>query len=178
MKYSLFKSKNTKEIIHLFTQVFSASEGAEEGNSIGKLVQDLVTQTNKQDLIGCISKDEGKINACLFFSRFIVPSNQKAFLLSPVAVATEYQGQGIGQGLIDFGLDCLKNQKVSLVFTYGDPSFYSKIGFEQISEKTTKPPFPLSQPEGWLAQNLEGDSLKKMTGDSRCVEAFNDKDYW
>ncbi|CAD7778098.1 MAG: hypothetical protein KIIPBIDF_00975 [Candidatus Methanoperedenaceae archaeon GB50] len=53
-------------------------------------------------------------------------------MLAPVAVSTEHQRKGIGQALINYGLDELKKRSVSIVVTYGDPSFYSadfvKIG--------------------------------------------------
>jgi predicted N-acetyltransferase YhbS len=38
--------------------------------------------------------------------------------------------------------------------TYGDPSYYAKVGFMPISEADAQAPFPLSHPEGWLAQSL------------------------
>jgi predicted N-acetyltransferase YhbS len=65
-----------------------------------------------------------------------------------------------------------------LVFTYGDPAFYSKTGFEQITEQIVEAPFPLSQPEGWLAQSLDGEPIRAMSGLSKCVEALSDQKYW
>jgi len=56
-------------------------------------------------------------------------SEVNAFLLGPVAIHTSYQGKGIGQKLINFGLNTLKENGVELAFTYGDPNFYSKVGF-------------------------------------------------
>lgn len=83
-----------------------------------------------------------------------MPSGQRAFILSPVAVSTDVQGKGVGQALIRYGLDHLKSLGVELVFTYGDPGYYSKVGFEQITEAIVKAPWPLSQPIGWLALAL------------------------
>ena len=37
--------------------------------------------------------------------------------------------------MINFGINRLKESGVSIVFTYGDPDFYSKVGFSQINEK-------------------------------------------
>ena len=72
----------------------------------------------------------------------------------------------------------LKKQGVHLVFTYGDPAFYSKVGFRQITEKTAKAPFILSQPEGWIAQSLLGEDIKPLPDQPYCVEAFNKPDLW
>ncbi|MCK5334537.1 MAG: GNAT family N-acetyltransferase, partial [Gammaproteobacteria bacterium] len=64
------------------------------------------------------------------------------------------------------------------VFTYGDPKFYSKVGFSLISEKLVKAPLTLTYPEGWLAQSLVGDEIEAITGSSYCVEALNKPEYW
>ena len=95
-----------------------------------------------------------------------------------MAIQTSRQGKGIGQKLISFGVNHLKKNGVSVVFTYGDPNFYSKVDFNQITEKIAKAPFKLSQPEGWLAQSLVGDEIKPISGNSYCVEAFNKPEIW
>ena len=178
MKISLFNSSYTQAVIELYTEVFSASENESEGQLIGKLVSDLIATTAPQDLIGCVATTNNCIVGCIFFSRFVVPGREVAFILSPVAVSTSVQGTGIGQQLINYGLNYLKSQNVGLVFTYGDPNFYSKTGFKQISECVVKAPFELSQQEGWLAQSLDGSPIKAMQGVTQCVEALSDQKYW
>jgi len=178
MNLSLFQESEAREVIALFTKVFSASEGEDEGASIGTLVSNLIHTTTPSDLIGCVAKDSHAIVGCIFFSRMCVPGKQTAFILSPVAIATDVQGAGLGQQLIRYGLEYLKSQNVSLVFTYGNPAFYSKTGFEQITEHVVAAPFPLSHPEGWLAQSLDGEPIPVMRGSSQCVEALSDRKYW
>ena len=178
MKLSLFSSIDAQEVIELFTNVFSASEDESEGQIIGELVSNLMSKTKPQDLVGCIAIDDDSIVGCIFFSRFIVPNGQVAFILSPVAISTAAQGSGIGQRLITYGLDHLRSLNVNLAFTYGDPAFYSKTGFEQIGENIVKAPFPLSQPIGWLAQSLDGKPMQVMHGSTECVEALSDPKYW
>lgn len=175
---SFFDTSDAQEVIALYTRVFSASEGEGEGKSIGKLVNKLIATTQLEDLIGCVARVNNKITGCIFFSRLIVPGSQEAFLLSPVAIDTEAQGAGIGQQLIKHGLDYLRKRKVSLVFTYGDPNFYTKTGFRQISEDIVQAPCPLTQPVGWLAQSLDGQAIQAMSGKSQCVEALRDPVYW
>ena len=178
MKLSLFNPSDTQEVIELFTKVFSASENESEGQLIGKLVSDLIATTESQDLIGCVAISNNRIVGCIFFSRFGVPGGEVAFILSPVAISTSVQRSGVGQQLINYGLNQLKSLSVNLVFTYGDPNYYSKTGFSQISESVVKAPFELSQPEGWLAQSLDGDPIKGMQGSTKCVEALSDQKYW
>lgn len=178
MKFSLFNESKSREVIDLFKGVFTASEGEAEGQVIADFVANLIGTTAPQDLIGCIAEENEMVVGCIFFSRLIVPSGQVAFILSPVAVSTDVQSTGIGQKLIKYGLDHLKSLNVNLVFTYGDPSYYSKTGFEQINENIVKAPCPLSQPTGWLAQSLDEQVIQPMTGPTQCVEALNDPGLW
>ena len=178
MKFSLFDESKSLEVIELFRKVFSESEGQAEGQVIADFVTNLIATTASQDLIGCTAEINQTVVGCIFFSRLTVPSGQNAFILSPVAVSSDMQRTGIGQKLINYGLDHLRSLNVILAFTYGDPSYYSKTGFEQISEHIVKAPCPLSQPIGWLAQSLDGQVIEAMAGPTKCVEALNDPGLW
>jgi putative acetyltransferase len=178
MKVSTFSVSQSQDVINLFTKVFSESEGKDEGESIGNLVTDLIITTDERDIVGFVAVLEEEIVGSIFFSRLTLPSEKIAFILSPVAIATKQQGQGIGQQLIRYGIEHLKCKDVDLVFTYGDPAFYSKVGFQQINEDIVKAPLKLTQPEGWLAQSLENDVIEAMEGSSECVKALNKQEYW
>lgn len=177
-KFSLFSESKSQKVIDLFESVFSASEGVAEGKVVSDFVENLISTTKPQDLIGCIAEENETILGCIFFSRFTVPSGQVAFILSPVAVSTDVHGTGIGQKLIQYGLDHLRSLNANLAFTYGDPSYYSKTGFKPIDENIVKAPCHLSQPIGWLAQSLDGQEIQAMAGSTRCVEALNDPELW
>jgi len=99
-------------------------------------------------------------------------------MLAPVAVSTAYQGRGIGQTLIQFGLSELKNRSAGVAITYGDPAFYSKAGFQPLSEAVIQAPLPLSMPEGWLGQSLINKTLPILKSRPSCVQAFDNPDYW
>jgi len=178
MKLLEFKPSDIEEVKRLFTNVFSDAEGKPEGVLIGNLTDDIITSTAAQDFYGFVAIEDKQIIGSILFTRLTFQNGIIAFLLSPVAIHTGYQGKGIGQKLISFGIDHLKKNKVSIVFTYGDPSFYSKVGFNQITGKTARAPFELSQPEGWLAQSLVSDKIKPISGNSSCVEAFNKPEIW
>lgn len=53
--------------------------------------------------------------------------------LAPVAVLPEFQHQGIGTGLIQLGLESVKNQGSSFVVVLGHPTYYSRFGFIRAS---------------------------------------------
>ncbi len=178
MKLSTYDKSDAEEIRHLFTKVFSDSEGQAEGLLIGCLAFDLMKDTDAQDIHGFIATENKQIIGSIFFTRLAFESTDNAFILGPVAIHTSHQGKGIGQKLIKFGINDLKENGVELVFTYGDPDFYSKVGFRRITEKTAKAPFELSQPEGWLCQSLVDDEIRPIAGNSRCVEALGKPEYW
>lgn len=178
MQLSPYNSDQAEKIKGLFTQVFSDSEGAAEGLLIGNLASELMTATAPQDLYGFVAMEQEKIIGCIFFSRLTFESGICAFILSPVAVHTDYQGQGIGQRLINHGLQMLKEAGVDLVMTYGDPNFYAKVGFHPVKEETIKAPLQLTYPEGWLGQALISNSVDPIADQPACVKALNTPEYW
>jgi predicted N-acetyltransferase YhbS len=65
-----------------------------------------------------------------------------------------------------------------VAITYGDPSFYSKVGFQPLSENSIRAPLKLSIPEGWLGQSLNVNSIPTLNERPTCVKAFNDPALW
>lgn len=166
-------------IVDLFTRTFTASEGAEEGALIGRLVADLLGGTAPGDLFVFTAEEDGGIIAGVVFSRLAYAGDERTvFVLAPVAVAPDRQRQGVGQQLLHHGLAALRGAGVDIVMTYGDPKYYSKVGFRPIPEADAPAPFPLRQPEGWLAQSLTGQAVASLGGPSRCVAALADPVFW
>ena len=179
MQHQLYMGGRDQEIIQLFKQTFTDSEGASEGELIGALVQQFFTTTKAEDLNVFISVEAHEIIGAVLFSRFrFEHSDKEAWLLSPAAVHTSHQGKGVGQGLIHFAHSFLQSKGVEIVVTYGDINFYSKVGYQPISEDIIKAPQPLSYPEGWIAQSLQGAPLVSIAGETYCVDALNDPVYW
>ena len=105
MKLSTYNPSNIEEIKQLFTKTFSDSEGQSEGLIIGNLAYDLMTSTDGNDLYGFVATENEQIIGSIIFSMLAFENEVNAFLLSPVAIHTSYQGKGIGQKLINFGLN-------------------------------------------------------------------------
>lgn len=99
-------------------------------------------------------------------------------MLSPVAVLTSRQGQGIGKKLIQFGLDRMRARGADIAVTYGDPDFYGDVGFLPLSEDCLKAPMKLSMPFGWLGQSLTASPIPVFKDRPTCVAAFNNPAYW
>ena len=58
--------------------------------------------------------------------------------------------------------------KIDAVFTYGDPEYYRRVGFQQISTREAMPPFELDMPHGWLVQSLDGSEIESFNGRATC----------
>lgn len=173
-----FTPADSSAMENLFVSVFSRSEGEQEGALIGNLARELIADTDRRDLHGFVAVCGEQMVGAIIFSRLTFEKSIEAFILAPVAVRSDHQGRGIGQMLITHGLRQLKKRGVRLVITYGDPDFYSKVGYEQLSQDTIRAPFELSQPRGWLGQSLTDDPIEAIPGRCSCVKALNNPAYW
>lgn len=178
MEYSTYNPSEAVTIARLFNDVFSQSEGPSEGALIEKLVLDIIQTTAEKDIYGFVANEDEQLIGSIFFTRLTFEKPIEAFILSPVAVHPEHQGKGIGQKLIKYGLQHLKSAGVELAFTYGDPNYYSKVGYQQISEDVIQAPVKMSMPHGWLCQSLVEKEIPQIEERPRCVAAFNDPTYW
>jgi len=177
MEFRHFKSGESEAIESLFTSVFKESEGEAEGRLIGTLARNLIIRTDPGDIFVFVAAEGDSIIGAILLTRMPSEIESEIFILGPVAILTARQGMGVGQKLIKYGIKELKDRGVKIIATYGDPKFYTKVGFEQIKESNIIPPLTLSQPEGWLAQSLTGSPIK-VEGKCSCVSALNDAAYW
>ena len=103
-------------------------------------------------LVGTI--DRQIVGHAIFTKCGVVGHNVKAALLGPLAVAKEWQKQGIGSAIVRAGLRWLEAADVNRVYVLGDPAYYGRLGF--LPESLVEPPFPLpAKWDGaWQSQDL------------------------
>jgi predicted N-acetyltransferase YhbS len=179
MKFTQLEQEKGKEVVDLFYNTFKASENEEEALAVSSLVEKYLQNYPRQDLKGYVAIDSGQIVGSVFFSQLkYTESDRIVFILSPMAVKTEFHGKGIGQSLINYAHEELKKEGVHLTTTYGDINFYSKTGYELVSTDSIAAPLKLSYPEGWLAYSLDGISSLKLEGPCSCVNALNHQSLW
>ncbi|MBF9061333.1 GNAT family N-acetyltransferase [Rhodobacterales bacterium HKCCSP123] len=165
-------------IAALFASTFTASEAAEEGAVIGALVARLLSDVPRDALRAFTASDKGKLVGGVIFTPLTYPDPRRVMLLSPMAVAPDRQGEGIGQRLIAHALDRLRAEGTDVAVTYGDPAFYGKTGFAPVSEAVLPAPMPLSHPQGWIAQSLTDAPLSPVNGPAACVRPFRSPELW
>lgn len=178
MKFEMLDKKQESQVAGLFTSVFLASEGEREAQLVGGLASELSFIIDNDEVMCFGTYENERLIACIFFTRLRFSEPALVYMLAPVAVRTEYQGKGVGQALISFGLEELKSRSVDVAITYGDPAFYSRVGFEPLSERVIQSPLELSMPIGWLGQSLTGDPILTINERPTCVGPFNDPVYW
>jgi len=165
--------------IKVFQASFADSEGEDEGRVIETLCRDLLDTTPSDDIYTFTALEDEAIVGGIMFTRITYSEDDKTiFLLSPVAVRTDRQRRGIGEALLHYGLEHLRSKSVDVALTYGNPKYYSRVGFRQITPDTAQPPFAASQPHGWLGQSLTDEPLSALRGPSKCVPAFDDPAHW
>ena len=163
----------------LFRTTFTASEGPQEGALLGDFVADLMQETPPKDLRAfCMTKAEALVAGVFFTPLRYAQDDRQVWLLSPMAVRPDRQGQGLGQRLIRHALDSLQEAGVEIVLSYGDPAFYGRVGFAPVTEDQAVPPHRLSMPQGWIGQALGAVSFTPLTGEARCVPAFDRPELW
>jgi predicted N-acetyltransferase YhbS len=178
MIHRILNKSEQKEIEALFTSVFTSSEGKKEGKLIGNLSSQLASNIDNDEIISFGVYENETLIGSIFFTRLRFSLPVKVYMLAPVAIRTEHQGKGIGQELITYGLSELKKRSVNAAITYGDPSFYSKVGFKALSEQVIQAPLKLSMPFGWLGQTLTQEPIPTIHERPVCVKEFNDPVYW
>jgi predicted N-acetyltransferase YhbS len=178
MNHRILDKSCTEEVTRLFTSVFTASEGEREGRLIGELASELASGIDDREIIGLGAYEGDSLIGAIFFTRLRFKAPIGVYMLAPVAVSTQHQGQGVGRALIAYGLDELKQRSAAVAVTYGDPAFYSKAGFQPLSESIIQAPRRLSMPQGWLGQSLTGEPIPTIDDRPTCVEAFDDPAYW
>ena len=131
----IIKSMEDKYLLptlDLVQTVFTASESAEEGALVRRLVEEIRSKRfyiPELDLVMVNEADE-PIGYCMF-SRFHLEGNyeDRLLLLSPVAVKTELQRQHISKELIEHGFALAKELGFQVVMVEGNPRNYRNRGF-------------------------------------------------
>lgn len=83
--YQQDTATSTDQIISLFRETFTHSEGAEEGDLIASLVEDLMLRTEASDRWIFSAWEGDLLIGCIFFSKFwFDQSDKSAMMLSPL----------------------------------------------------------------------------------------------
>ena len=84
--------------------------------------------------VSLVAEFDGRVVGHVAFSPVTISDgSQNWYGLGPVSVLPEYQRQGIGKALIQEGLSILKGLSAQGCCVVGDPNYYKRFGFRNIS---------------------------------------------
>ncbi len=105
---------------------------SDDGPVIARLLADLRAMPASACDLAMVAEEDGQIVGSTLCTRSLLDAPRRLVdvaVLSPMAVAPEYQGRGIGSALVRAAIDEMAKTEVPLLFLEGDPAFYSRLGF-------------------------------------------------
>jgi predicted N-acetyltransferase YhbS len=152
--------------------------GETEGDNVSQLVLDLFEDKTALPILSLVAEINNDVVGHIFFSSVNVAGVKvsDAYILAPLAVSPHFQRGGIGESLINRGLEVLKARKASFVLVYGNPKYYCRTGFK--SKHDIKPPYKLAYPEAWMVQELKTGALLKIKGTVQCAASLSKPALW
>ena len=119
-------------------------------------------------LLSALAELDGQVIGHILFSRMWVDSAE-AVALAPLAVAPDFQRQGVGGELIRYGLERLRGGGERIVIVAGHPDYYPRFGFSSEKAFSIKSPFPR---EAFMALELSAGALDGIRGWARYAASF------
>ncbi|KHD45721.1 GNAT family N-acetyltransferase [Streptococcus hongkongensis] len=116
-----------QKIHSLINESFATAEHA-DGNE-AELVEALRAGTAYLPELTLVMEDKETIIGFVMFTKAKF-SDQKSLVLSPIAIAPEWQKQGIGSQLIEAGHAKAKEMGFDLIFVLGSDVYYPKFGYQ------------------------------------------------
>jgi putative acetyltransferase len=98
----------------------------------GKIVDAL--RSNGAALLSLVASLNGQVVGHIMYSPVTVGDNARGVALGPMAVAPEFQRQGIGSELIQAGNRKLKDAGFPFIIVVGHADYYPRFGFRPASE--------------------------------------------
>ncbi|MBW6532837.1 N-acetyltransferase [Sphingomonas sp. RRHST34] len=124
-------------------------------------------------MMAAVDGATGAIVGAVAFSRMAVTVNDRAVpavALAPLAVAPAYRRRGVGEALVQAGLERLEAERVVLCFVLGDAAYYRRFGFHEDYAANFVSPYA---GEHLLALPLQGGLMPcGVRGDARHADAF------
>ena len=171
--------QDRKDILNIHKQAF----GEEKGIEIAKLVDDLLNDKSAKPTLSLVAIENGKIIGHVLYTKATITKTDRpisAQILAPLAILPDEQNKGIGENLINEGLNLLKEIGTELVFVLGHPTYYPRCGFFPAGEKGFDAPYsiPEEHADAWMVQTLNGTALEEATGKVQCSKVLNEPQHW
>ncbi|HYH86672.1 MAG TPA: N-acetyltransferase [Pyrinomonadaceae bacterium] len=165
--------------------VIIRAENAEDREAVRKVNESAFGRVGEADLvdalreneprhISLVADDDGRVVGHIFFSPVTVESSAgdwAAMGLAPMAVLPEFQGRGVGSGLVREGLaECLRAGH-EVVVVLGHADYYPRFGFTPARSLGIECEFPVPE-ENFMVAELKDGALAGRKGKVRYRPEF------
>ncbi|CAF5102530.1 unnamed protein product, partial [Rotaria magnacalcarata] len=128
--------------------VFRIHQDGFQRNDEAELVDKLRENSQFNTSLSFVASIDNKIVGHLLFTPIKInyAFTSKSFsslALAPISILSDYQRQGIGSKLIEYGLNELKAHGFASVIVLGHENFYPRFGFVPAKEYKIRAPIPL-----------------------------------
>jgi len=153
--------------------IYDLNKSAFGQESESKLIEKIRKGSNFIPELSLIAEIGGRIVGYILFSRIKIINNHTFETLSlvPMAVLPEFQGKGIGSGLIKKGLEKAKELGFDSVIVLGHEKYYPRFGFKKAAEWDIKCPFEVPE-EAFMALEIIEGALKNQAGTVKYPDEF------
>ncbi len=160
--------------------VIKTSFPIEENKLISILAKELSDKISTPPVKSFIAEIDSKIIGYVSFSPifFKLNTNISGYILSPLAVSSNNQKQGIGTKIVNFGINELIKKGVHVLLVYGDPGYYKRFGFNEDIGKSFVPQYTLKYPFGWLGIKLNSYAASISPIEFKYIDGLNKQELW
>ena len=118
--------------LELVEQVFTEHENADEGKLVRRLVEEIRSKKYYLPELELLMLEDGEVVGYVMFSRFHIEGRytDRLVILTPAAVKTSLQRQGISRELITYGLRKAAEMGFTAALVEGNPANYRARGFK------------------------------------------------
>jgi predicted N-acetyltransferase YhbS len=175
--------RSTESDLTAIDDIHTSAFGQGQGQEIVELVNGLLDDETAKPLLSLVAETDGKlVGHILFTVARLQPEDQEVSvrILAPLAVSSDFQGEGVGGVLIREGLKQLAESGVDLVFVLGHPGYYPKFGFQTAGLLGFESPFPIpsEHADAWMVYELKADVIGNIEGRVQCSEVLSEPQHW
>jgi len=106
------------------------------GNHTEQFIIEELRRSNALSISLVAEVDKQIVGHIAFSPVEISDGSKNWYALGPVSVMPKFQGQGIGQAIINAGLDALRTLEAEGCVLVGEPDFYARFGFRNCPNLT------------------------------------------